>query len=232
MQVRGFSDRLTRGGPGGYANPVRSGWAFLETDQRKPVNFEVFAQGFTDGKGTSEFSTGPSMSWRPRSGVSMSASLNYSKGRNDSQWIENRAVGTATHYVFGHLDQKTLSLTARVNYTLRPTLTLEIYAAPFVSAGAYSKFKELKNGRAAAYEDRYAPYAYAASPDFNYRAFRSTSVLRWEYRPGSALFVVWQQGREDFINDGHFQFGRNLGDLFGTPSTNTFLVKFSRWMNF
>lgn len=232
MQVRGFSDRLTRGGPGGYANPVRSGWAFLETDQRKPVNLEVFVQGFSDGKGSSEFSTGPRLSWRPRSGVSVSASLNYSKGRNDSQWIENRTVGAATHYVFGHLDQQTLSLTARVNYTIRPTLTLEIYAAPFVSAGAYSQFKELKNGRAAAYEDRYAPYAYASNTDFNYRAFRSTNVLRWEYRPGSALFVVWQHGREDFINDGRFQFGHNLNDLFATASTNTFLVKFSRWLNF
>ena len=48
----------------------------------------------------------------------------------------------------------------------------------------------------------------------------------------SALFVVWQQGREDFVNDGTFHFGQNVGDLFGTPATNVFLVKFSRWLNF
>jgi len=97
---------------------------------------------------------------------------------------------------------------------------------------AGDEFVYVKNGRAENYADRYAPYAYTASPDFNYRAFRSTSVLRWEYRPGSALFVVWQHGQEDYVNDGRFQFGQNLSDLFATPSTNTVLVKFSRWLNF
>jgi hypothetical protein len=57
-------------------------------------------------------------------------------------------------------------------------------------------------------------------------------VLRWEYRPGSALFVVWQQGREDFANDGALRYGGSLSDLFATPATNVFLVKFSRWLNF
>ena len=232
IQVRGFADRLTRGGPGGYVNGNRNGWAYLSTDERKPVIGNLSVSGFSDGKGSSNFNLSPNVSWRPRSGVVVSASLGYNKGQSDSQWVENQTIGAATHYVFGRLDQTTVSLTARVNYTIRPTLTLEIYAAPFVSSGAYSHFKELKNGRAAAYEDRYAPYAYASNPDFNYRSFRSTNVLRWEYRPGSALFVVWQQGREDVINDGRFQFGRNLGDLFATPATNVFLVKFSRWLNF
>ena len=86
--------------------------------------------------------------------------------------------------------------------------------------------------RAERYEDRYATYAYRGNPDFNYRAFRTTNVLRWEYRPGSALFLVWQQGREDVINDGRFQFGPNFNDLFGAPANNTFLIKFSRWLNF
>jgi hypothetical protein len=232
IQGRGFDDRLTRGGPGGYTNGARNGWAWLSTDERKPVVVNLSFSGYGDGKGSSNVNLSPNVSWRPRSGVVVSASLGYNKGQSDSQWIENQTIGAVTHYVFGHLDQTTVSLTARVNYTIRPTLTLEIYAAPFVSSGAYTNFKELKNGRAAAYEDRYAPYAYASNPDFNYRAFRSTNVLRWEYRPGSALFVVWQQGREDSVSDGRFQFGQNLSDLFARPATNVFLVKFSRWLNF
>lgn len=232
VQGRGFSDRLTRGGPGGYVNGNRNGWIFLSTDQRKDLVGRMNLSAYSDRKGSSGLNVNPSVTWLPRAGVSLSASMGLSRGQSDSQWITNQTTGNSTRYVFGHLEQTTLSLTARVNYTIRPTLTLEIYAAPFVSSGAYSAFKELKNGRAAAYEDRYAPFAYAANPDFNYRAFRSTSVLRWEYRPGSALFAVWQHGREDFANDGRFQFGQNLSDLFGTPSTNTFLVKFSRWLNF
>jgi hypothetical protein len=232
IQASGFDDRLTRGGPGGRTNGGRSGWAWLSTDGRKPIVGNVNYSGFSDGKGSSNVSLSPSVSCRPRSGVVLSSSLGYNKSHSDSQWIENQTIGAAAHYVFGHLDQTTVSVTARVNVTIRPTLTLEVYAAPFVSAGAYTNFKELKNGRAAVYADRYAPYAYQSNPDFNYRAFRSTSVLRWEYRPGSALFVVWQQGREDSSTDGRFQFGHNINDLFATPATNTFLVKFTRWLNY
>ena len=121
----------------------------------------------------------------------------------------------------------------RVNYTMTPTLTLQIYARPFVSAG---RLLELQGARRTAarerYEDRYAPFAYAGNPDFNYRSFRTTNVLRWEYRPGSALFVVWQQGREEDASQGDFRFGRDLSGAFSAPATNVFLVKISRWLNF
>ena len=106
-----------------------------------------------------------------------------------------------TRYVFGRIEQKTMSFTTRFNYTMTPTLSLQIYAEPFVSAGEYSNFKELVDGRAAAYADRYAPYGYTGTPTSTIRSFRTTNVLRWEYRPGSALFVVWQQGKADAQRD-------------------------------
>jgi hypothetical protein len=56
-------------------------------------------------------------------------------------------------------------------------------------------------------------------------------VLRWEFKPGSALFVVWQQGREGLRDNGLFRFGRDYSDVFATPSTNTVLVKMSYWLN-
>jgi hypothetical protein len=149
-----------------------------------------------------------------------------------TQWVENVTTGDATHYVFGRIHQKTFGMSARVNYTMTPALSLQIYARPFVSAGRYSDFKELVNGRAERYEDRYAPYAYDGNPDFNFRSFRTTNVLRWEYRPGSALFIVWQQGREEVASIGDFRFGRDLAGAFSAPATNVFLVKLSRWLNF
>ena len=130
------------------------------------------------------------------------------------------------------IDQKTTGVSTRVNYTMSPALSLQIYARPFVSAGRYTNFKELVDGRADRYEDRYAPYEYAGNPDFNYRSFRTTNVLRWEYRPGSALFVVWQQGREEVASFGDFRPGRDVGAAFNAPATNVFLVKLSRWLNF
>lgn len=230
--ARGFSDRLTRGGPGGYTNPNQSLWAYLNSDSRKPFTFYVNINAYTDHKGSSDKNLGPGFTWRPQSGLAISASINLDHSHTDAQWIENLTTGSATHYVFGHLDQRTVGLTTRINYTITPTLTLQIYAQPFISAGDYTNFRELKNGRAAKYEDRYAPYDYASNPDFNFRSFRSTNVLRWEYRPGSAIFVVWQQGREDFVNDGALRYGGSMSELFASPATNVFLVKFSRWLNF
>jgi hypothetical protein len=75
------------------------------------------------------------------------------------------------------------------------------------------------------------------NPDFNFKQFRSNAVLRWEYRPGSTLFVVWSQGREHYAADGSFRPGRDFGRLFGmdndidVPATNVLMIKLNYWLN-
>ncbi len=86
----------------------------------------------------------------------------------------------------------------RLSYTLTPTLSLQLYGQPFSSSGHYENYKELVNGRADRYADRYAPFATSGNADFTVLSFRTTNVLRWEFKPGSTMFVVWQQGREGF----------------------------------
>ena len=83
----------------------------------------------------------------------------------------------------------------------------------------------------AEYSDRYRRFDYTSNPDFNIRSFRTTNVLRWEYKPGSALFVVWQQGKQDDQSYGDFKFTRDFSGVFNAPSHNVFLVKFSYWLN-
>jgi hypothetical protein len=138
--------------------------------------------------------------------------------------------------VFGHLRQTTLAFNGRLNYTMRPNLSVQLYAEPFVSAGAYQGFKELVDGRSPDYFSRYAPFAYDTGangmPDFNVKSFRTTNVLRWEYRPGSTLFVVWQQARENDAVPGGFHFTRDTRDIFAVPPRNVFLVKFAYWLNY
>ena len=85
--------------------------------------------------------------------------------------------------------------------------------------------------RALEYSARYQPYAYVDDADFNYRSFRTTNVVRWEYKPGSALFVVWQQGRQDSLAHGDFSFGRDFRGVFSAPAHNVLLVKLSYWLN-
>ena len=92
--------------------------------------------------------------------------------------------------------------------------------------------KELANGRSLAYDGRYTPFAYADDPNFNVKSFRTTNVLRWEYKPGSTLFVVWQQARENDAIPGGFRFGRDMHDVFGVAPTNVFLIKLAYWLNY
>jgi hypothetical protein len=158
----------------------------------------------------------------------LSTGMSFSTNRNRSQWIER----DEDRYVFGAIDQRTVAFRTRLNYTITPTLTVQLYAEPFVSAGDYSSFKELVDGRSRDYARRYAPVAYGGNPDFNYRSFRTTNVVRWEYKPGSTLFVVWQQGREDTLTRGTFDFNRDLGGVFDAPARNVFLVKWAYWLNF
>jgi hypothetical protein len=160
--------------------------------------------------------------------------LNYSSDINDSQWRANFGVSgvDTTHYTVARLDQKTLSMTARLDYTASPTLSFQLYGAPFVSNGDYSNWQELDNPRAKSYDDRFKPFLAQGDPGgFNFKEFRSNAVMRWEYRPGSTLFLVWQQGRSMDGSPEAFSFGRDLSNVFDTHPNNTFLVKVSYWFN-
>jgi len=224
-----FDDRATRGvGPGALGVSNTNYWQYVNSDSRKMVSTSLFFNKGRDRAGGHWIGWSPSVTYRPTSFVEITSGVDWSHQVNDAQWIENRADGK---YIFGRLDQYTVSMNWRVNYTITPQLSVQIYAAPFVSTGGYDHFKALVDGRAANYADRYAPIAYDTNPDFDYRSFRTTNVLRWEYKPGSTLFVVWQQGREDLLSDGTFQFGHDIGGTFSAPARNVFLVKMSYWIN-
>jgi hypothetical protein len=225
-------DRATRGGPVVKGNPSKSVWYYANTDNRKALSFFFNGNHWADRFGSSNHGFGPGFNWRPSSSMSLNLGFRYNINKDDAQWVTNEDDATGrTRYVFGRIDQATVSINTRFNYTMTPNLSLQVYAEPFVSAGEYSNFKELVDGRAPNYADRYRAYAYASNPDFNYRSFRTTNVLRWEYKPGSALFLVWQQGRGASETFGDFRFGRDFGGVFSAPSNNVFLIKFSYWLN-
>src|SRR5262249_51161935 len=128
-----------------------------------------------------------------------SVGMSYSRNHENTQWTGNVDAGGVTHYTFAHLNQTTIGLTFRVDYTASPTLTLQIYANPFVSKGTYSDVREVVTARAAQSAARSAPYAGPADTGpFDVREFSSSTVLRWEYRPGSSAYLVWTQGRQNF----------------------------------
>ena len=229
---RTFDDRKTRGGPGAYNNPGWNTWQYLSTNDRRVVSFNWNSSFGRNPSGYWSFlNLEPSVTVRPAPALAASFGIAISLNDEDAQWVSNLTVDGQPRYIFANLDQTTTSMTTRVNYTITPNLSLQLYAQPFVSAGVYRDYKELVSPRADRHSDRYAPFAYGSNADFNVLSFRTTNVMRWEYKPGSALFVVWQQGREGFSQRGDFRFGRDFGDAFSAPSTNTLLVKLAYWFN-
>jgi len=231
----GWDDRLTRGGPIGRTNRSKVGWFWLNTDSRRRIVLNMFNGAGGDGLGSWWRDFNPEVTFRPTTALSVTSGVSVSLNSRDYQWVSN-VTDTKTHYVFAHLDQTTVALTERLNYTMTPNLSLQLYAQPFVSGGDYGGFKELFDGREPVYAQRFTPLANAASlvgdRDFNVKSFRTTNVLRWEYKPGSTLFVVWQQARENDVVPGGFRLGRDLRGIFGVAPRNVFLVKFSYWLNY
>ena len=230
-----YDDRLTRGGPIGRGNRVPLGWFWLNSDKRRPVMLNMFFGAGGDGLGSWWRDINPDVTFRPMTSLTLTTGVRFNRNSSDYQWISN-VTDTKDHYVFAHLDQTTVALTGRLNYTLTPNLSVQLYAQPFVSGGAYAGFKELVDGRNPEYSRRFSPLANAfdlvGDPDFNVKSFRTTNVVRWEYKPGSTLFIVWQQARENDAVSGGFRFGRDVHDIFRTTPRNVFLVKLAYWLNY
>ncbi len=231
VQAAGIDDRAARGGPAFRSKRGGNIWYYVNTDTRKPVSGMWQGFAFRDEAGATDWGFDPEITCRPATFVAITAGLHFEKVNEDTQWVENVTAASSTDYVFGRIHQTTVGITGRLDYTITPTLTVQLYAQPFVSAGAYSDFKALVRPRAAPFARQFDPYAYTGSPDFDYHSFRMTNVLRWEWRPGSALYLVWQQGREDTLSSGQFRFRQDFGSTFDIPATNVFLVKFSYWLN-
>ena len=230
-----FDDRGARGGPAfrreGRLN-YQLGW---EGDRRSWITPTFFVGGWRgDGGRTSGQWMEPGFQFRMTSRFSASFYLYGEHGINDSQWFQNYgdvAVDTA-HVTFAKLDQWTVSITSRLNFTATPNLSFQLYAQPFTSVGDYSAWKELSAPRSRDYAARFVPYGGGADPGgFNVKQLNTNAVMRWEYRPGSVLFFVWQQGRSGPAERHDFDFGRDVRGIFDLHPENTFLVKMSYWLN-
>jgi hypothetical protein len=233
-----YCDRCARGGPAVRNSPFMSVWGGIEGDSRNALTPYLWSNYYGGDEGRSHgWDVSPEVNLRVASRFNASLAFSVSGNTDDAQWYTNVTDSTGTtHYTFAHLDQVTTAITGRVDFTFTPTLSLQVYAQPFISKGTYADVRELDDPRAAAYDDRYRPYddaAVAANPGgFNVKEFRSNVVLRWEYRAGSALYFVWATGRSGFNPiEGDRNMGGNFNDLFGLQSADTFLIKGSYWIN-
>ncbi|HEV3138860.1 MAG TPA: DUF5916 domain-containing protein, partial [Vicinamibacterales bacterium] len=150
--INGLSldDRVTRGGPAVYQENGNGVWYYVNSDNRRAVSLAYFGSYFTDRFGDFGADANPELTFRPKPSLMITTGLRFNRNIADTQWV-GQVTDSANHYVFAHLDQTTVALTARFNYTLTPNLSLQLYAQPFLSAGGYSQFRQVANARAADY---------------------------------------------------------------------------------
>lgn len=251
--ARSYSINKLRGGPAMYLPGSFNYNMNVNTDSRKKIRMYG---GFWHGRHWKDHFSGLSiwtgLTYQPLDALSVSLSYNYDKEDSNLQYVSQEYINGDARYIFGRIQQETMSFTLRVNLNLTPELTVQYYGQPFVSSGGYSEYKFVDNPLADEYEDRYTLYSDAQlsynenteqfsvdentdghvdysfdKPNYNYGQFNSNLVIRWEYTPGSTLFVVWSQGRTSFNNQGVFNLSDNMSDLFDVTPTNVFLIKFS-----
>ena len=226
-----YCDRCARGGPLLRASRFFAPWGGINSDSRRTVSGGMFVNVSTRDEGhSSNASFSPYVSVRVSTRLQANLGANISNGVNDAQWYGNYTDAANTvHYTFAHLHQRTVSMNTRLNYTVTPDLTFEFYGQPFVATGNYSNVRELSaTPTASGYSNRFrasvAPTGSQAA--FKYTQLRTNAVARWEYKPGSTLFVVWSHGRQDSADQYSNQsWTRDYRDLFALHPDNTFVVK-------
>jgi len=232
-----YCDRCARGGPALRLSPATNLLINWAGDPRAMLQRSFAAIYTTGDAGRSQlWRVRPYLTLRAASNISVELGARYQKNEDNTQFYGNTGPvgGADTHYLFAHLDQHLLSFQTRFSITATPNLSLQFYGEPFVTTGRYSNVRELDSPRARDYADRFKPYELNGDAGgFNEKEFHSNMVLRWEYRPGSSLFVVWSQGRlQDDRHLGTFAPGRDYTDLFSARPDNTLLVKASYWISF
>ncbi len=251
-----LDDRLTRGGPA-VRRPGINFWAAgLGTDSRKALVLETNPEYGCNTEDACDYTINLHVVYRPVPNLSVSLGPSFNHSESSAQYVT--AVDDATavaffgqRYVFADLEQNTLSMDTRLNITFTPTLTFEVYAQPFISSNRFTNFKEFAAprelnklvygtdiGTITSDGNTYTvdpdgpgpagPFTFD-DPDFTLRSLRGNAVLRWEFRPGSTMFLVWTQSRATTASRGTMDLDRDAGALFDAPAENIFLVKVNYW---
>jgi len=208
----------------------------VETDWRKKWNVGLEGEVAWSRVGTREYEVEASVRWNMTSYLTHRISVSYYKGKRDAQWLDNYETPGAgigdVSYTYAQIDQQTWDLTLRSNLLFNRDNSLELYLQPFLTVGDYTRPRYL------ATPDSYDLQSYdidASQFDFEFGAVNLNLVYRWEYRPGSTIFVVWAHSRDDYREKGldtskpRFDNGFNPHFLFRNEPENTFTVKFSYW---
>jgi hypothetical protein len=252
-----MDDRLTRGGPRMGRAAFQSVSARVSNPFSSKVRLGVggFWGNLNHGD---DYNVSIDVTFEPTDQLRVSLSPEYSRDTNRRQFYasedrtDERTFGR--RYIFSTIEQSEISLPIRMNYAFHPDLSLELWAQPFAASGRFSEFGELPEAASfdlrtfgtdgTTIDESTDPESGARTytvtdgadeftlPDrnFNRLSFRSNLVMRWELRPGSTLFLVWQQNLSESAGDGRYVRAGDLFDVFGAPGRNVLALKMSYWL--
>lgn len=256
------SDRLTRGGPLAVLPSQREVRPWVQSDPRGAIRARLAAGYWDDAGGSRARDAELRLTYQPIPSLRAELAPRISRNETLEQYVATATADDDARYIFARLDHTTASAEVRADWTFSPTLSLQVFAEPFVSAGRFTGFKEfttpggfhfdvygIDRGTICLVDGQYlvdptdvrsCPTTAPApgdsgfsvrfpNPDFHVRSLRTNTVLRWEYRSGSTLFVVWQQDRSGVSPHGDFELRRDLRDLFGDPARHVLLLKLTYW---
>ena len=254
FQTSSLSTGMLRGGPMMKVPGRMSARLGFSSDNRKKLVFEVFTNG---SKGYENYSknlfTEVEISYKPTNYIVFTLSPGFSKSHSELQYVTQLEYNNEDKYVFASIDQKTINTSFRINLNLSPNLTFQYWGQPFIATGQYYDHKFITDPMAKKYRDRFSTYSpeqislmddqylidedsdgiteYSFDKrDFNMQEFLSNLVVRWEYNPGSTLYLVWSQTRSSYNSSGQMDILNDLGDLFNVGDNkphNVFLIKLS-----
>lgn len=244
--------RLLRGGPALLIPGVWEASFFSRTDPSRNLYLELSGDLSVAGSGSrTYYSFGPRVVLLPWDVIRFTISFSYSSNNDNLQYVGTESAFGENVYLLGALKQRTLALTFRIDCNITPELSIQYYGSPFASVGRYERFSSVVFPLASDYNSRFMPvrailngneyevgggdpagsgYSFT-NPDFNFSQFRSNLVLRWEYMPGSQLYLVWSQERTGYAGSGLFSASDALGGLGNILPDNIFLVKISYWFS-
>ncbi len=244
-----FTNTILRGGPRFHFSPEHINFLFVQSDQRKKFRFTVgyiYSQAKQNNFSFLRFET--DFTYQPTNSLSISLSPEFSKSPNKTQYVTETTFNGQSRYITAEIDRQTLSASMRINYTINPNLTIQYYGQPFISRGTYTNFNYITNPVADDLYDRFQLFNNnqitfdgsdylvdedtdgttdyeIGNPDFSFVQFRSNLVVRWEYIPGSEIFLVWSQGNTGLQNSKKRLLRSLDNQIFGEKGENTFLIK-------
>ncbi|MFH1851447.1 MAG: DUF5916 domain-containing protein [Candidatus Neomarinimicrobiota bacterium] len=253
---RTLDDTKLRGGPlvGSPAGYWGEGGYY--SDGRKDLSFDVDIEASAGENGYWYYDLSPSLNIKLGTQLNFNLNPEYSVSHTIAQYVMSIDDPAAdymygTRYIFAVLDRRTFETNLRMEYTFTPRLTFQAYFQALLAVGEYSDYKEFARPRSLDYrhyaeeglvirydepndeyyvEDtgQYEPHE--IDDDFNYKSLVGSAVLRWEFRPGSILYLVWTSNGVNEDHPGDFRLGRDLNDLWRAENDDVLALKLTWWI--